>query len=857
VWIDRLEIEGFRRLSGDFRFSPSLTVVVGDNEAGKSSLHEALVRAVFGFSAAERRRSRGTSQLERRAPWDGRPFRLVASVRDADDHAWRIEWDFSSYGARLFDPLAEDVTHEVPSGSDGIGRYLLRIDLDDFLQVCCIDQADLAAVRHSPNLGIALQEAVVNVSGDTPVEHAVERLNELLKSIGANVRTLNPTPTGRLMTSISERHRMAERLSEAEDARAELVEIARERVKATDRRDGLVSQRERARQASLALAGREADERLAQARDLDRRSRERPEDARSISQDARDEIAASFDALRQAEERLGELERDVSAVADRVAALEQQQRQLVTGVDELSQYAGVDDSARDEVQATWARLDALGAEESLVAPGVPERDGLLERYRRERDELEALASRQRHPVLRVLWIVLVVVTLGLAWLVRAGFRRVRGVRGELPERLREYGVSSLDELDARVTEEDRRIADAEAVAAAARGQTEDRGRRRVELLGELNTSLDRVNAPAADDLEARVRAYLLAAANYAERRDREASLEKVRRELEQSKGPIREQRRAQEERAVAEARLRDAYRSVGIEEEDLSAARAAFERLVAAATADQQREQGANEAAAALASILGDESLESLETIRAAAREALESHRKEHGNLVSADDPLAEIADRVGAIGNEIEAAVASAAELTARADALESEAGDPAELKEQMALLDERIANMNDAKEAAVLARETLEEAADELKREFAPHLNEALRRNLAKVTGGRYSEALVDGDLAVRVVVPETGQLKPADELSRATRDQLFLVQRLEIARLLAPTKGSAPLLLDDPFAHYDRTRLRHGLELIAEAATERQIVLFSEDPELGNLAREVCSSCAVITLDAPVTS
>ena len=38
---------------------------------------------------------------------------------------------------------------------------------------------------------------------------------------------------------------------------------------------------------------------------------------------------------------------------------------------------------------------------------------------------------------------------------------------------------------------------------------------------------------------------------------------------------------------------------------------------------------------------------------------------------------------------------------------------------------------------------------------------------------------------------------------------------MQRLEIARLLTPTKGKPPLLLDDPLAHYDKERMRYGLD------------------------------------------
>ena len=121
-------------------------------------------------------------------------------------------------------------------------------------------------------------------------------------------------------------------------------------------------------------------------------------------------------------------------------------------------------------------------------------------------------------------------------------------------------------------------------------------------------------------------------------------------------------------------------------------------------------------------------------------------------------------------------------------------------------------------------------------------------------RITGGRYTSAIVNGDLDVQVEIKETGQLKPADELSRATKDQLFLVERLEIARLLAPTNGQAPLLLDDPFAHYDRTRLRRGLEILADVAEERQVIVFSEDSDLITLARTLRPTTVVIALASP---
>jgi len=97
--------------------------------------------------------------------------------------------------------------------------------------------------------------------------------------------------------------------------------------------------------------------------------------------------------------------------------------------------------------------------------------------------------------------------------------------------------------------------------------------------------------------------------------------------------------------------------------------------------------------------------------------------------------------------------------------------------------------------------------------------------------------------------LVAPETGRQVPADQLSRGTQDQIFLVQRLELARMLDPSLGAAPLLLDDPFARTDPDRLRLGVELLAEMATDRQIVLFSEDPLLAAVAQETCADCVLL--------
>src|SRR4051794_23361536 len=84
VWIEQLDIRGFKRLQGEYELSRRLTVFHGVNEAGKSSLHEALTRTLCGFSSGERRRYGGESELERCAPWNGNPFAINATVHTQD-----------------------------------------------------------------------------------------------------------------------------------------------------------------------------------------------------------------------------------------------------------------------------------------------------------------------------------------------------------------------------------------------------------------------------------------------------------------------------------------------------------------------------------------------------------------------------------------------------------------------------------------------------------------------------------------------------------------------------------------------------------------------------------------------------
>ena len=147
---------------------------------------------------------------------------------DSDGRDFRVEWDFATHHVRLFEGGVDRST-EVKAKGDGValGEFLLGIGLDDFRQVCCLDQDALEAVRHTPSLGVALQEAVAQIGGDVAAQEVIDRLDGFLREqIGVRVDTLAPTPRGRLTAFLRERDEVEERLAEEQRVREQLADVA-------------------------------------------------------------------------------------------------------------------------------------------------------------------------------------------------------------------------------------------------------------------------------------------------------------------------------------------------------------------------------------------------------------------------------------------------------------------------------------------------------------------------------------------------------------------------------------------------------------------------------------------------------
>lgn len=147
--------------------------------------------------------------------------------------------------------------------------------------------------------------------------------------------------------------------------------------------------------------------------------------------------------------------------------------------------------------------------------------------------------------------------------------------------------------------------------------------------------------------------------------------------------------------------------------------------------------------------------------------------------------------------------------------------------LEKELFTLDARIDKLEKTNDAIMLAQQTLEEAALELQRQFAPRISKRAGELFIQITAGRYDRLTLDQELSLHAGTTQEDTLHAWLWRSAGTVDQLYLALRLAVAEELTP---NAPLILDDALIRFDDTRMEKALDLLDQAANHRQVILFS---------------------------
>ncbi|GIV05239.1 MAG: hypothetical protein KatS3mg016_0814 [Fimbriimonadales bacterium] len=160
-----------------------------------------------------------------------------------------------------------------------------------------------------------------------------------------------------------------------------------------------------------------------------------------------------------------------------------------------------------------------------------------------------------------------------------------------------------------------------------------------------------------------------------------------------------------------------------------------------------------------------------------------------------------------------------------------DSEPADALELEHARA--QQRLIQLENRFRLLETVEQLLIEANERYLNDLSPRLKPRIERHLPTLTLGRYTQASLGANLSLQVYHPERGEMILVEDeqpaWSAGVLDQLFFACRLGLADALADNVR-LPLLLDDPFVHFDAERYRAALELLTRVAQQTQVILFT---------------------------
>ncbi|MEL7648195.1 MAG: AAA family ATPase [Sedimentibacter sp.] len=152
------------------------------------------------------------------------------------------------------------------------------------------------------------------------------------------------------------------------------------------------------------------------------------------------------------------------------------------------------------------------------------------------------------------------------------------------------------------------------------------------------------------------------------------------------------------------------------------------------------------------------------------------------------------------------------------------------AEIEEEIDFYEDKISTFKRKIEIADMAAEKIINISDSIKGDFMPLLKKSISDNFSYLTGGKYCEVAFDEDMNITVIAEDNKDMHvELESLSGGTLDQLYLSLRVGLSSILS-NNMDIPLIFDDSFVQYDTTRLKKSIEMLSKESERRQVILFT---------------------------
>ncbi len=162
-----------------------------------------------------------------------------------------------------------------------------------------------------------------------------------------------------------------------------------------------------------------------------------------------------------------------------------------------------------------------------------------------------------------------------------------------------------------------------------------------------------------------------------------------------------------------------------------------------------------------------------------------------------------------------------------------------PDEVESRIATIDDQLQQVRRKRDRLILLANVLRRADQQFRFKHQPDVIQKASEYMEKITAGRYHKMILE-DEGRRLTVFEKGSGFPIEvdeSLSQGTRDQVYLSIRFALMDHLDAHQERLPAFLDEVFVNWDEDRRLLGYEILKDLSERRQVFVFTCHPWMAN--------------------
>jgi uncharacterized protein YhaN len=207
--------------------------------------------------------------------------------------------------------------------------------------------------------------------------------------------------------------------------------------------------------------------------------------------------------------------------------------------------------------------------------------------------------------------------------------------------------------------------------------------------------------------------------------------------------------------------------------------------------------------------------------------------------------------DRLGELDNELSNNLDDRGAIHNKIEQLEHHE-EGSKLRMEREIKYEQLHNRSRNWAALVIAQEILNKAIEIYEKERQPAVIIEAQSFFTNFTAERYKRIYSPLDSADIFVEDRDGKVKGIDQLSKGTKEQLYLALRFGFIRYFGKQSEAIPIVFDEILVNFDPVRSQNAGNAIRELAATNQILFFTCHPDTVKILTDASPEAQVIDLD-----